>query len=302
MHLRYVRYFLAVAECLSFTRAAETLHISQPALSQHIKSLEEDLGTLLFDRTGRQIRLTDTGEVYLQYTRQAFQALNEGKRAIHDIADLSRGSIRLAVTPTFITYFIGPLTQRLYDLYPNIYLNVQSATQDKIEHMLLNDEIDIGIGFDESCSPNIIVDPILKERLALVVAHSHPLATHQTITIEEIRDYPMVLLNQAFATRVQIDDHFRRIGIYLHPHTEVDSISAIVEIIRQTDLITIIPENIPRHISDLIAIPLPGEQFERTAILMQRKDAWQSVAVKACVQIAKALVQDDIPFLKQRRS
>lgn len=291
MHLRYVRYFLAVAESLSFTRAAEILHVSQPALSQHIKSLEEDLGTQLFDRSGRQIRLTDTGEVYLEYIRKAFQALNEGKRAIHDIADLSRGNIRLAVTPTFITYFIGPLSKQLYELYPNIHLQIQSATQDKIEHMLLHDEIDVGIAFDESHSPNIIAEPLLTERLALVVSNHHPLADRSYITIEELHDYPLVLLNQNFATRVQIDDHFRHIGIHLQAHTEVDSISAILEIIRQTSLVTIIPENITRHKQDLIAIPLPGEQFERTAILMRRKDAWQSVAMKAVMEIAHNTVQ-----------
>ncbi len=291
MHLRYVHYFLAVAESLSFTRAAENLHISQPALSQHIKALEENLGTQLFDRSGRKIRLTDAGDVYLQYIRKAFQAMNEGKRAVHDLADLSRGSIKVAVTPTFITYFIGPLTNLLYEKCPHIHLQIQSATQDKIEHMLIHDEIDIGIGFDESHSPNISAEPLLSERLALVVSKNHSLATRQTIALEELQNHPMVLLNQKFATRVQIDDHFRRIGIHLQAHTEVDSISAIIEIIRQTPLMTIIPENIPRHNDNLIAIPLPNKQFERTAIIMRRKDAWQSVAVVEFIHLAKTLAK-----------
>lgn len=291
MHIRYAKYFLAVAETLSFTRAAELLHISQPALSQHIKSLEADLGTQLFDRSGRQIRLTDTGEVYLQYIRRAFQALNEGKRAIHDIADLSRGTIRLAVTPTFITYFIGPLSNQLYVLYPNIHLHIQTTTQDKIEHMLLHDEIDIGIGFNESHSPNISAEHLLTERLALVVHKHHPLASRIAVTLEEINDYPLVLLNQHFTTRLEIDDHFRHLGVHLQAHTEVDSISAILEIIRQTSLVTIIPENIPKHKSDLNAIQLPGHQFERQAILMRRKDAWQSAAMTEFLKIAKTVAQ-----------
>lgn len=289
MHLRYVHYFLAVAESLSFTRAAEKLHISQPALSQHIKALEENLSTQLFDRSGKKIRLTDAGEVYLQYIRRAFQALNEGKRAVHDLADLSRGSIKIAVTPTFITYFIGPMTNILYNKYPHIHLNIQSTTQDKIEYMLMNDEVDIGIGFDESHSPNISTIPLLVERLALVVSKNHVLANRQSITLEELYEYPMVLLNQKFATRVQINDHFRHIGIHLEAHTEVDTISAIIDIISQTPLVTIIPENIPRHNSNLVAIPLPNKQFERTAIIMRRKDAWQSVAITEFIALAKEL-------------
>lgn len=116
MNIRYVRYFLAVAEHQGFTRAAEALHISQPALSQQIRMLEESLDAQLFDRSGRHIHLTDAGEVFLQYARQAFQLLDEGQRAIHDVEDLSRGSLRIAVTPTFTSYFVVPLVAEFLSL------------------------------------------------------------------------------------------------------------------------------------------------------------------------------------------
>ena len=83
MNLRYVKYFLAVAEHQGFTKAAAALYVSQPALSQQVKLLEESLGVQLFDRSGRNTRLTDAGEVYLQYVQSAFKMLDEGKRAIH---------------------------------------------------------------------------------------------------------------------------------------------------------------------------------------------------------------------------
>ena len=88
---RHTHYFLAVAEHHGFTRAAAALHVSQPALSQQIRQLEEALGVQVFDRSGRLTRLTDAGEVYLRYARSALQALEEGKRAIHDVEALSRG-------------------------------------------------------------------------------------------------------------------------------------------------------------------------------------------------------------------
>ena len=87
---RHINYFLAVAEHGSFTRAASALHVSQPALSQQIRQLEESLGVPLFDRSGRTIRLTDAGEVWRQYASRALQELGAGKRAIHDVADLTR--------------------------------------------------------------------------------------------------------------------------------------------------------------------------------------------------------------------
>ena len=85
MILRHINYFLAVAKYESFTRAAASLYVSQPALSQQIKQLEETLGTTLFDRSGRTVKLTDAGEVYARYAQQALQDLEEGRRAIHDV-------------------------------------------------------------------------------------------------------------------------------------------------------------------------------------------------------------------------
>lgn len=86
---RHINYFLAVAEHGSFTRAASALHVSQPALSQQIRQLEESLGVPLFDRSGRTIRLTDAGEVWRQYASRALQELGAGKRAIHDVANMN---------------------------------------------------------------------------------------------------------------------------------------------------------------------------------------------------------------------
>ena len=86
---RHINYFLAVAEHGSFTRAASALHVSQPALSQQIRQLEESLGVPLFDRSGRTIRLTDAGEVWRQYASRALHELGAGKRAIHDVAALT---------------------------------------------------------------------------------------------------------------------------------------------------------------------------------------------------------------------
>lgn len=147
MNIRYVRYFLAVAEHQGFTRAAEALHISQPALSQQIRMLEESLDAQLFDRSGRHIHLTDAGEVFLQYARQAFQLLDEGQRAIHDVEDLSRGSLRIAVTPTFTSYFVVPLVAEFHARYPHITLDIQEMSQEKMEGLLLENELDIGIAF-----------------------------------------------------------------------------------------------------------------------------------------------------------
>src|SRR5215472_2558525 len=103
MLLRHLRYLLAVVEQGGFTRAAEALHVSQPTLSQQVRQLEDRLGFELLDRSGRTVRPTDEGEVYLQHVRRAFAEL----AAAADVRGLGGGLLRLGVTPTFTSYLVG---------------------------------------------------------------------------------------------------------------------------------------------------------------------------------------------------
>src|SRR3569623_310663 len=147
MLLRHIRYFLAVAEHRNFTRAAEALHVSQPTLSQQIRQLEDTLCVQLLDRSGRTIRLTDAGAAWLLYAQRALQDLDAGRRAIHDVHDLSRGSLRLGMTPTFTAYLVGPLVDRFNQRYPGIILNIEEMSQERMEVLLNEDQLDMGIAF-----------------------------------------------------------------------------------------------------------------------------------------------------------
>ncbi|PQQ29387.1 transcriptional regulator CynR [Photorhabdus hindustanensis] len=286
MLLRHINYFLAVAEHHSFTRAATALHVSQPALSQQIKQLEETLGAQLFDRTGRATQLTDAGEVYFRYARRALQDLEEGKRAIHDVGDLSRGSLRVAVTPTFTTYLIGPLVKSFHNLYPNITLTVREMSQERIEELLVDDELDVGIAFDEIHSPDIDAQRLLVETLALVVGKEHPLAKCRTMSLKALNNESLVLLTSEFATRKQIDRYCRQNDICPRVLMEANSLSAVIEIIRHTSLATLLPAKIACDREELVSIVLTPSLLQRTAVLMQRKGAYQTAAARAFIELA----------------
>src|SRR5471032_2911780 len=155
MLLRHLRYLLAVADHGGFTRAAEALHVSQPTLSQQIRQLEETLGVNLFDRTSRTVKPTDAGEAYIECARRVLVELEAGKRAIHDVKDLSRGTLRLAMTPTFMAYLAGPLVRDFLALYPNIHFEVFELSMVDIEAGLADDSLDIAIAFTEVWNPDI---------------------------------------------------------------------------------------------------------------------------------------------------
>lgn len=292
MLFRHINYFLAVAEHGSFTRAASALHVSQPALSQQIRQLEESLGVPLFDRSGRQIRLTDAGDVWRQYATRALQELGAGKRAIHDVADLTRGSLRVAVTPTFTSYFIGPLMADFYASYPGITLQLQEMSQERMEELLCRDELDVGIAFESQHAPELEAIPLLTESLALVVAQHHPLAGQEQVERSRLNEEKLVLLSAEFATREQIDHYCEQVGLHPQVVMEANSISAVLELIRRTSLSTLLPAAIATQQQELSAIRLSPPLLERTAVLLRRKNSWQTTAGKEFVRMAIAMVAE----------
>ena len=289
MLLRHIRYLLAVAEHRNFTRAAQALHVSQPTLSQQIKQLEDTLGAPLLDRSGRSVRLTDAGEAYVRFARLALQDLQAGTRAMHDVQDLSRGHLRLAMTPTFTAYLIGPLLARFNSRYPGIVVSVEELTQDRIEAALAQDQLDIGIGFTGEHLPDIECEGLFVEELSVVASASHPtLSRKQWLKLADFKQQPLVLLNSGFATRRYVDDYCRNLDVKPLIAMEANSISAVIEIIRHTHLATILPSDVAQAQPGLHAVQIRPPLPQRTAALLSRKGAYRSAACRAFVELIKA--------------
>ncbi|MEW9582465.1 transcriptional regulator CynR [Paraburkholderia sp. DGU8] len=287
MLLRHIRYFLAVAEHRNFTRAAEALHVSQPTLSQQIMQLEDTLRIQLLDRSGRAIRLTDAGAAYLVYAQRALQDLDAGRRAIHDVQELSRGSLRLAVTPTFTAYLVGPLLEKYNRRYPNITVNLLEMPQDRMEALLNNDALDVGIGFDSTRIPDIECQALFVESLAVVVGKSHQFANRRSgITLREFEKEVLVLLSGEFATRDLIDGYCRQNGVVPRVAMEVNSIGAVMELVRRSTLATLLPAGVTRQNSELRLLQLESALPQRTAALLLRKGGYRSAATRAFVVLA----------------
>jgi len=210
MLLRHIRYLLAVVEHRNFTRAAAALHVSQPTLSQQIMQLEQQLGAQLLDRSGRTVRVTDAGAAYVEYARRALRELDAGQRAIHDVRDLSRGTLRLLTTPTFTSYLVGPLVASFNARYPGIALLITEMPLDRIASALAEDEADVGIAFSDVRSEEIESRPLFIEKLSVVVGTQHPLARRRAaITPEDLAREPLALLSSDFATRSYVDAYLR---------------------------------------------------------------------------------------------
>lgn len=293
MELRHIKYLLAVADHQNFTRAAEALHVSQPTLSQQIRQLENALGVELFDRSGRTVRLTDAGSVYVDHARLALRDLQAAERAVHDVQDLSRGNLRIAMTPTFTAYLIGPLIHRFRVAYPGIRLTVLETNQDRMEADLLADRIDLGIGFAGSHAAGIDARTLFTETLGLVVSAGHPLgAGSAPLPAAELAGEPLGLLSSDFATRLHVDAYFAACNVPQTIAIEANSIGALLEIVGRDVVATVLPDAITSERPELRPVPLDPPLPTRTVQLLQRTGVYRSAAARAFTQTVDAVVAE----------
>ncbi|WJK07684.1 transcriptional regulator CynR [Pseudomonas fluorescens] len=290
MLLRHLRYLLAVADHGGFTRAAEALHVSQPTLSQQIRQLEESLGVDLFDRTSRSVKPTDAGQAYIECARRVLVELEAGKRALHDVKDLSRGSLRLAMTPTFMAYLVGPLVRDYVARYPGIHLEIFELSMDDIEAGLADDSLDIAIAFTPVRNPDIECIPAFVETLGVMVGREHPLYDSSSVlTPDDIAQLDFALLAPDFFTRLSIDEYFRQNGITPKVQIEVNSVSTLLEVIRHAPIATMLPEAIATEDRALRRLRVESEAPQRGAALLRRQNNYHSAAAEAFMNLALGL-------------
>lgn len=288
---RSVHYLLAVAEHQSFTRAAEALYVSQPSLSQQIKQLEDLLNIQLLDRSGRSVRLTPAGEVYLHHARRAMKELDTAKRAIHELKDLSRGSLRIAMTP-ITDYLAIPLLVKFNTLYPGITVTTLEMPQNDMKDALVGDHVDIGIAFSSTLTndgyPGMTdSDTLFSETLSLVFGKNHPLAGQKgPISKHALEQEPLVLFNTNYALRSHIDHYCLEQGITPHIAVEATSLSVIIEMVRLGKIATILPDTIACHQHGLYSLSLLPELPHHTISLICRKDINKSPACRAFEELA----------------
>ena len=285
MLLRHARYLLAVADQGSFTRAAAELHVSQPALSQQIRQLEETLGAQLLDRSGRVVRPTDAGRVYIDHARRAVRELEAGRRAIHDVEGLERGVLRVAFTPTFTTYLVGPLAQQFYARHPRVLISISVIAQVEMEAALTADALDLGIGFEDVRAEDVVAEPLYQERLCLIVGEGHSAAHGRTaMPAAELQGMDLALLNTTFVTRQTIDQYLHDQQVAPRVAVESDAVDSLVAIVRCGGLATVAPEA-AAHRGELKAVQLSPPIPERTVSVLLRRDAYRSAAARAFLRL-----------------
>jgi DNA-binding transcriptional LysR family regulator len=206
MELRHLRYFVAVASELSFSRAAETLLIAQPALSTQIADLEREIGTSLLFRNKRVVRLTAAGAIFLEESRAILAAADSAKERALRASRGEVGELRIGFFAAPIMYILPDLIRGYRAAFPSVAIRMHELTPDRQLTAMVREEIDIG--FTRPLPPghsDLAVQTLFRERFYAVVAETHPLATRRRIKLSELAREAFVLLERRVA--VGLYDH-----------------------------------------------------------------------------------------------
>lgn len=198
MNLNQLYYFKTVAKLEHFRNAAKELHISQPSLSHSISTLEEELGTKLFEKDGRCVSLTKYGKIFLNYVEKSLDTLELGKEKVKKFTSNTNGNIDMAYVAPLSSYYIPKAVRNFLDKDEHkdiTFTFKQELTRDVIEG-LKSSKYDVGFCSLVKDEPSIIFEPILKQELVLIVPNNHKLSSLKSIDIEEIQNYPLVAYNK----------------------------------------------------------------------------------------------------------
>lgn len=205
MNLKALKCCVAIARLGSFTKAAQVMHIAQPALSMAVTRLEEELGVVLFNRAGRQITVTAEGHAFLRRVDKALLELDMARQELSDMADLQRGEIRLGVPPMFGINYMPELLSAFRQAYPGVVMSVLEGSADEIGRLLEHRQIDLALL--ESRRVASAWESVLlgTDEMVLCMSERHALAQEPCLDASRLQDADMVVFDQSFLQRHLLD-------------------------------------------------------------------------------------------------
>ncbi|MEG0628207.1 MAG: LysR family transcriptional regulator [Enterococcus sp.] len=246
MNLRQLEYFVLLAQSEHMTKAAELANTSQPNVSHAMTVLEQELGVALFEKKGRNIFLTRHGRVFYEYVQPALQELEKGQHRLQEMINPNSGEVEFGFIYTMGSTLAPQLVQAFQqeDENSEIHFVFHQGNSNQIIRMLLNDTIDIGICSIISEDPSLVFQLLAQEELVLVVPESHPLATRESVKLQETLSYPYVYYGKQSGLRPYLDRQLKQLGIELSVQCELEEDHSVLGFVGEKYGIALMP-NIP---------------------------------------------------------
>jgi DNA-binding transcriptional LysR family regulator len=282
---------VAVADEQSFSRAAQSLHRTQPAVSQAIRRLETELGEPLFDRSSKDGTLTASGRVLYEYARQMLNLRQGAHAAIRELKDLHRGKLSLSANEYTVMYLL-PVIAVFRARHPHIKVEVKRGLASRIASEVLGRGVEIGVVSFRPTEPAISSVPVVMDELALIVSTSHPLAEKKIVSVRELGAESFIAHNVPSPYRERVVRTFEKFKTPLNISMEMPTLESIKRLVEQGMGVALVPRltaeaEIRR--GQIAAVTVREMRFERRLQLIYRKGANLSHAARAFLRVAKGM-------------
>lgn len=278
MELHHLRYFLKVAETLHFTKAADTLFVTQPALSQQIKQLEEELGVPLFSRNGKKIKLTDAGNIFLNYAKTSVLEVEKGERAISNFVKDVQGNIHVGVMYSYFSPLLAILSN-FCKKYPKVNVILEYGNNEDLQEKLLSSKLDLALTFEGlEIMDDLEIKGSFNTQLQLAVNPKHELATQKVFTMTDLPNYLLALPVKGNIIRVVVDNYLKVNKINAQIHAEVNDLQLLLDIVEAGDFVTIVTNTASSKRKNIKLIPLKEQLQSPKGVVVVPKNGYLNKA------------------------
>jgi DNA-binding transcriptional LysR family regulator len=289
--INQLEVLVAVAQEQSFSRAAERLHRTQPAISQSIRRLEEEIGETLFDRSSKDGTLTAAGRVLLDYAQQMLNLRQSAQASIKELSDLQRGKVHLSANEYTVMCLL-PIIRVFKDLHPHIKIEIKRSLASRIPSEVMGREVEIGVVSFNPNDPLITAVPVVTDELALLVSPEHPLAQRTSVSVRELGVETFIAHNVPSPYRERVVRTFEKHRTPLNISVEMPTLEAIKRFVEQKAGVALLPRLAAQAeiaAGSVVALVVPEMRLERRLYLIYRKTGSLSHAAKAFLKIARTL-------------
>ena len=293
MDVNQLEVLVAVANEQSFSRAAQALHRTQPAVSQAIRRLELELGEPLFDRSSKDGTLTAAGRVLFDFAEQMLNLRQGAHRAIKELKDLHHGKLALSANEYTVMYLL-PVLAVFRARHPHLKVEVKRSLASRIASEVLGRGVEIGVVSFKPADEAIASIPVVTDELALIVAPSHPLAAKETVSVRELGAESFIAHNVASPYRERVVRTFEKYKTPLNISMEMPTLEAIKRLVEQEMGVALVPRltaQVEIAHKQIVALTVREMRFERRLHLIYRKGATLSHAARAFLRVAKGMPQ-----------
>lgn len=288
LNLNQLRVFHSVATLLSFTRAAEKLHLTQPGISKHIGALEAHYGTQLFDRLGKKVTMTQAGEILFEAVAEMFRIIEEADTKMSDLMGLAGGRLNIGASIMIGTYLLPGVLAKFKQRHPAVDIAIDISLSEQIENKVRNNALEVGLIGHHAPDSRLVGRRFKTDKMVLIVSAGHGWAKREApVALRELIEQPFLLPQQGSGTRKILEELFQQSGIRPKQIMEMGTTEGVKKAVEAGLGISILSGHIVQSelaVGRLSSLPVKDAGLERDLYVVYRKDRYLSVAAQTFLQ------------------